>query len=608
MSLRFRLVALIVALVAAVALALSAFELDNLLELLAAEALERSQLASQQVYASLIEYINPEAAASADAAATAAQWKLVSSPNTGKILLDTLARWPSVVEVNVADSTGRILASSTESRVGTQVRQLEGFAAWRARPVSQRLRDIIQIRPDLEVTVKIGAAGDNRPLFTIQLVASTVLLRDLLEPQARRLAEESVAAILSSLILTLLLANLILGPVRRIEQTIDRIAQGNVVEPGSRRRREAKEFRAMENKLSLLGREYRGAREDARQLRDRIDVEVERIASQLDVATRLAAISRLTGGVAHEIKNPLNAILLRLDLLRARLGAPEEELAGEIGILSKEVLRLDRVVKTFLDFSRPLEVRFQDVDLAALVGEVADLMTPQASQSGIVLEFQAPPELEAVAVGTTPEKVEAKAAVGVGSGASMSILGIGNGAGSNGEPPPRGVSESAPHGQAPSASHGQAPSAPHGQAPGAPHGRSPGAPHGQAPSGPREHAPSAPRGHAWIRGDADLLKQAVLNLVTNAMEAMKTGGQLKLRVESSGGQVTLRIADTGPGIPPEVRPKVFQLYFTTKERGSGIGLAMTYRAVQLHNGTIEFESETGRGTTFLLQFPAKQAR
>jgi signal transduction histidine kinase len=456
--------------------------------------------------------------------------------------------------------------------------------------------------------VKIGAAGDNRPLFTIQLVASTVLLRDLLEPQARRLAEESVAAILSSLILTLLLANLILGPVRRIEQTIDRIAQGNVVEPGSRRRREAKEFRAMENKLSLLGREYRGAREDARQLRDRIDVEVERIASQLDVATRLAAISRLTGGVAHEIKNPLNAILLRLDLLRARLGAPEEELAGEIGILSKEVLRLDRVVKTFLDFSRPLEVRFQDVDLAALVGEVADLMTPQASQSGIVLEFQAPPELEAVAVGTTPEKVEAKAAVGVGSGASMSILGIGNGAGSNGEPPPRGVSESAPHGQAPSASHGQAPSAPHGQAPGAPHGRAPGAPHGQAPSGPREHAPSAPRGHAWIRGDADLLKQAVLNLVTNAMEAMKTGGQLKLRVESSGGQVTLRIADTGPGIPPEVRPKVFQLYFTTKERGSGIGLAMTYRAVQLHNGTIEFESETGRGTTFLLQFPAKQAR
>lgn len=531
MSLRFRLVALIVALVALVALALSAFELDNLLELLSAEALERSQLASQQVYASLIEHINPQAAPSADAAATEAQWKLVSSPDTDKILLATLARWPSVVEINVADSNGRILASSTESRVGEPMRQLESFAAWRAHPVSQRIRDVLQTRPDLEVTVRIGAAGENRPLFVIQVVASTVLLREGLEPQARRLAKESIAAVLASLVLTLLLTNLILGPVRRIEQTIDRIVQGSVVEPG-RHRGAAKEFRAVENKLSLLGREYRGAREDARQLRDRIDVEVERIASQLDVATRLAAISRLTGGVAHEIKNPLNAILLRLDLLRERLGAPEEELAGEIGILSKEVLRLDRVVKTFLDFSRPLEVRFQDVDLAALAAEVADLMTPQARQLGIVVEFFAP------AAGEVAERVSAAAG-------AVSVV-----------PAP----------------------------------------------------PVAARGQAWMRGDADLLKQAVLNLVTNAMEAMKTGGRLTLRVDAGGNQVSLKVADSGPGIPREVRPKVFQLYFTTKERGSGIGLAMTYRAVQLHNGTIEFESESGRGTTFLLQFPARQAR
>ena len=64
------------------------------------------------------------------------------------------------------------------------------------------------------------------------------------------------------------------------------------------------------------------------------------------------------------------------------------------------------------------------------------------------------------------------------------------------------------------------------------------------------------------------------------------------------------VEDNGPGIPPELRDKVFQLYFTTKAKGSGIGLAMTYRAVQLHNGTIDFLSEDGRGTTFRLQFPA----
>jgi signal transduction histidine kinase len=361
------------------------------------------------------------------------------------------------------------------------------------------------------------------------------------------------------LVLTLLLTNLILGPVRRIEQTIDRIVQGNVVEPGMHRG-SAKEFRAVENKLSLLGREYRGAREDARQLRNRIDVEVERMASQLDVATRLAAISRLTGGVAHEIKNPLNAILLRLDLLRERLGAPEEELAGEIGILSKEVLRLDRVVKTFLDFSRPLEVRFQDVDLVALAGEVADLMTPQASQYGIVMEFHA-----SEAGGAEAAMVEEPERVGAAAGA-FEAHGFA----------PLAVSASLETRLPPDQAHDPI--------------------RGQA------------RGQAWMRGDPDLLKQAILNLVTNAIEVMKTGGRLRIGVGASGNLVALEIADNGPGIPPEVRPKVFQLYFTTKERGSGIGLAMVYRAVQLHNGTIDFESETGRGTSFRLQFPARQAR
>ncbi len=82
------------------------------------------------------------------------------------------------------------------------------------------------------------------------------------------------------------------------------------------------------------------------------------------------------------------------------------------------------------------------------------------------------------------------------------------------------------------------------------------------------------------------------------------GGSLRLKVERAGDTVAAEVADNGPGIPPEVRDKVFQLYFTTKERGSGIGLAMTYRAVQLHNGTVDFTSELGRGTTFRLQFPA----
>jgi signal transduction histidine kinase len=105
-----------------------------------------------------------------------------------------------------------------------------------------------------------------------------------------------------------------------------------------------------------------------------------------------------------------------------------------------------------------------------------------------------------------------------------------------------------------------------------------------------------------------MLKQAILNLVTNAIDAITTDpgkrGSLRLSVERNGDSVALEIADNGPGIPNDLRAKVFQLYFTTKPKGSGIGLAMTYRAVQLHNGTIDFTSEGGRGTTFRLQFPA----
>jgi signal transduction histidine kinase len=265
----------------------------------------------------------------------------------------------------------------------------------------------------------------------------------------------------------------------------------------------AKEFAAVESKLNVLGEQFRGVQEEASAKQHNLDQLLERMAGQLDVASRLTAISRITGGVAHEIKNPLNAISLRLDLLRARLGAPEEELTKEIDILSAEVRRLDRVVKTFLDFSRPVNVRLVEVDLVALTREVTDLMTPQGRLAGIQMSFEAPPDADAL----------------------------------------------------------------------------------------------------WIRGDADMLKQAVLNLVTNALDAMKSGGNLRVRVARAGDSVALEIADDGPGIPPELRDKVFQLYFTTKVKGSGIGLAMTYRAVQLHNGTIDFTSENGRGTTFRLEFP-----
>ena len=103
--------------------------------------------------------------------------------------------------------------------------------------------------------------------------------------------------------------------------------------------------------------------------------------------------------------------------------------------------------------------------------------------------------------------------------------------------------------------------------------------------------------------DGDLLKQALLNVVLNGAQAMADGGMLQVRLAEDGRMALLSVHDQGAGIPPEVRDKIFDLYFTTKKEGSGIGLAMTYRIVQLHNGSIEVESDAIRGTTFTLRFP-----
>jgi signal transduction histidine kinase len=127
--------------------------------------------------------------------------------------------------------------------------------------------------------------------------------------------------------------------------------------------------------------------------------------------------------------------------------------------------------------------------------------------------------------------------------------------------------------------------------------------------------------------DADLLKQATLNVIQNGAQAMPDGGRLDVVLEEGRESVraasmngvkppstssawkfaVLRIADEGPGIPEDIREKIFDLYFTTKTGGSGIGLAMTYRILQLHHGSIEVQSKLDRGTEFQLRIPLAAA-
>jgi hypothetical protein len=95
----------------------------------------------------------------------------------------------------------------------------------------------------------------------------------------------------------------------------------------------------------------------------------------------------------------------------------------------------------------------------------------------------------------------------------------------------------------------------------------------------------------------------VLNLVLNAVDAMPEGGQLRVVLSRRGDMAEIAVGDTGRGISLENRQKIFQLFFTTRPGGSGIGLASTFRIIQLHNGSIDFTSEVGRGTTFRIELP-----
>lgn len=229
---------------------------------------------------------------------------------------------------------------------------------------------------------------------------------------------------------------------------------------------------------------------------------LESIDTQLQVSERLAALGRITAGVAHEVKNPLNSMRLWLENLKESL-SPENDGASQqaVQVLDKEIDRLDQVVKRFLDFTRPMDVRLEATQLADLLKEVLEIAKPQLQKSNIQLAQLLPIDVPEVYV------------------------------------------------------------------------------------------------------DRALLKQAVLNLVLNAAEAMPNGGQLRLVLSRRGEMAEITVGDTGKGIPPENQQKIFQLFFTTRPGGSGIGLASTFRIVQLHNGSIDFTSEVGRGTTFRIELP-----
>ncbi|WP_263357540.1 sensor histidine kinase [Acidicapsa ligni] len=234
-------------------------------------------------------------------------------------------------------------------------------------------------------------------------------------------------------------------------------------------------------------------------LHDQESMEV--IESEFELSRRMAAIGRLTSGVGHEVKNPINAIVVHLELLKTKLGDTATPATRHLDIIDSEIHRLDRVVQTLVDFSRPVEVRLIEYDLRNVVSDVVTLAAAELSTRQVRLTCKLP-EFPMVA-----------------------------------------------------------------------------------------------------KVDVDLLKQAVLNVVQNGGQAMPYGGKLEVLLVEDGKSAVIKVLDEGEGISEELREKIFDLYFTTKKDGSGIGLAMTYRILQLHHGSIDVQSELGRGSEFQLRIP-----
>ena len=229
---------------------------------------------------------------------------------------------------------------------------------------------------------------------------------------------------------------------------------------------------------------------------------VRAVQSLVTYSQKLAALGRLTSGVAHEVKNPLNAMRIHLELLKARLGGTNPAARENLDVIAHEIQRLDRVVQGFLKFVRPEELNLAPVDVGALLSEVARLMTPEAERAGTRIAVDVAPELPPVA------------------------------------------------------------------------------------------------------GDAGLLQQACTNLVTNAIQSMPDGGAVTIDAyRGTDGAIAVRVRDEGVGIPSDDLERIFRLYYTTKPQGSGIGLSMVYRIVQMHDGRIDVDSEVGRGTVMTMTLP-----
>jgi len=231
---------------------------------------------------------------------------------------------------------------------------------------------------------------------------------------------------------------------------------------------------------------------------------IQRLQVRAKRAERLAELGTLTGGLAHEIKNPLSTIQLNLQLLQEDI-LPENpaysRVINRLKISERETGRLREILDDFLRYAGKIELQRAKVELNRMCEDLVDFFLPQAQLGRIQLRLK------------------------------------------------------------------------------------------------------RPAAELWIMADERLLKQAVLNLILNAVQAMPGGGELILSVNEADDEAVIDVIDTGSGIEPEAISRIFDAYYSTKKSGTGLGLAMTRRIAEEHGGRVTVTSAVGKGSIFALHLP-----
>ena len=511
-----------------------------------------------------------------------------------------VALWPYVYDASVVDQNGKALLHTNPQLVGKIIAPRPDFHAVTAARFREQLRLVYSPSSVYDVSFPLQLNGS--PFGTIHIGVSTVFLQSEITPRLLHALYFSIASIFLSLLLAAGISNVALGPLKEISRNLDSMNLGTP-EDFSADESKHDEFGLVSLKIANLGRQMRDSREIFSALKDNVDqlmstlqdglmlftrdsrvvlvsapVErflgrprnellgrtageifsrdshlgalvleaferrrplpqreltsaagaqvqvsldfvqekstqigallvmrdaesVRRIGDEIETSRRLSASGRVTGGVAHEVKNPINAIVLHLQLLQNKLAQLDPDTRRHMDIIGSEIHRLDRVVQTLVDFMRARELHLVEIDFRRLLDEVAQLAAPEAEQHGVIVDRV------------------------------------------------------------------------------------------------KWHEPLP------VKVDLDFIKQALLNVVVNGIQAMPNGGHLLISARRDEDAVVAEVHDQGMGIPREVQNKIFELYFTTKKDGNGIGLAQTYQILEWHYGSVDFESTEGEGTTFRFRLP-----